>query len=641
MEFFTEVIAVRLQSNHKKYLVAAEDGRRVRQHPDGSSDGARWAVELVHSDSDGEDEARIRLRSCRGRYLSVPFSSHPRLDLFTDKVVVQLVTGDPDVDCVEWQPLPVGSRFFFRCCFGDFLFADAGWRNTVMVSNSKRVTSDSSDWFLWDVEVLEGHVRRPLPPPPFKFRGKSRACDGASSSAATNAVGDSAPSPRPSPRCRKIRHQSRTSDVAASSFATIPAAVFPVAADDSAPSPSPPPRRFKIPDDSSSLDVPKPPPRRSMTRLQAPTSDGASPSNDGASFPWVVVPSSVTTVSAASSSSTVAIGSSSTDTIGASKAMDEFFSAYDPSGLLTGRHASSSTVATGFSATNTTAAFSKADDESFSRYVPSWLLTGGNASSSSSTVAIGSSATDTTAVFSKATDESFSCYLPSWLLNGGHASSSAVVRSSVANDTAASSSSTAVVPSSSANDAAASSSTVAILFSATNAAPVFSKAADKSFSSHPPSWILTSSQASSSSTVVPSIAANDAATSQILTGGDASSSSAIIPSSTIDAAATSSSSSKVDFPSSASLHRLDLEDFVRRASLKTISFMSTHLLSTECAGRGQERDFPLSLQSACGRLRFIYVRHLLGRSICRSLRPVTTAGPSPLSVSRSEIKNHR
>ncbi|CAL9075320.1 unnamed protein product, partial [Musa acuminata var. zebrina] len=354
--------------------------------------------------------------------------------------------------------------------------------------------------------------------------------------------------------------KSRSSDGASSLSATNPASAFPVAADD-----------------SSSLDDPTPPPRRSMTRLQAPTSDGASPSNDGASFSWVVVPSSATTVSAASSSSTVAIGSSSTDTTAAfSKAIDEFVSAYDPSVLLTGRHASSSmaivpssatsdasssssTVAIGFSATDTTAAFSKADDESFCRYVPSWLLTGGNASSSSSssTVAIGSSATDTNTVFSKATDESFSCYLPSWLLTGGHASSSA------ANDAAASSSSTAVVPSSAANDDAASSSTVAILFSPTNAAPVFHKAADKSFSSHPPSWILTSSHASSSRTVVPSIATNDAATSRILTGGDASSSSAIIPSATIDAAA----SSKVDFPSSSSLHRLDLEDFVRRASL--------------------------------------------------------------------------
>lgn len=592
MEFFTEVRVVRLQSNHKKYLVAEEDGRRVRQHPDGSSDGARWAVELVHNDSDGEDEARIRLRSCLGRYLAVPFASHPRLDHFTDKVVLQLVTGNFDADCVEWQPLPVGSSFFFRCCFGDFLFADAGWRNTVMVSNSKRVTSDSSDWFLWDVEVLEGNVRRPLPPPPFKFRGKSRARDGASSSAATNVVGDSAHSLRPSPCRRKIRHQSRTSDVVSSSFATIPAAVFPVAAHDSSPSPSPPPRRFKIrlksrssdgasslsatnpasafpvaADDSSSLDVPKPPSRRSMTRLQAPTSDGASPSNDRASFSWVVVPSSATTVSAASSSSTVAIGSSSTDTTAAfSKAIDEFFSAYDPSGLLTGRHASSSmavvpssatsdasssssTVAIGFSATDTSAAFSKADDESFSRYVPSWLLTGGNASSS--TVAIDSSETDTTTVFSKATDESFSCYLPSWLLTGGHASSSAVV------------------PSSAANDDDDSSSTVAILFSPTNAAPVFSKAANKSFSSHPPSWILTSNHASSSRIVVPSIATNDAATSRILTGGDACSSSAIIPSATIDAAA---SSSKVDFPSSSSLHRLDLEDFVRRASLAPYTY---------------------------------------------------------------------
>ncbi|RRT62373.1 hypothetical protein B296_00025903 [Ensete ventricosum] len=349
MEFFTEVRVVRLQSNHQTYLVAEDDGRRVRQHADGSSDGARWAVELVHNDIDGEDEARIRLRSCLGRYLAVPFASHPRLHLFTHKVV--LLTGNLDVACVEWQPLPVGSRFFFCCCFGDFLFADAGWRNTVIVSNSKRVTSDSSDWFLWDVEVLDGHVRRPLPPPPLMLRGKSRAHDGASSSSsstATNAVGDSAPSPRPSPRRRKIRHQSRTSDGASSSFPTIPAAVFPVAADDSSPSPSPPPRRFKIrlksrssddasslsatnpasafpvaaddsspspspsprrfkihlksrcsdaamatnpasafpvaADDSSLLDVPKPPPRRSMTRLQAPTSDGTLPSNDGASF---------------------------------------------------------------------------------------------------------------------------------------------------------------------------------------------------------------------------------------------------------------------------------------------------------------------------------------------------------------------
>ena len=47
MEFVAGTRVVRLQSIHNKYLVAEDDERRVSQHQDRSSSGARWTVEVV------------------------------------------------------------------------------------------------------------------------------------------------------------------------------------------------------------------------------------------------------------------------------------------------------------------------------------------------------------------------------------------------------------------------------------------------------------------------------------------------------------------------------------------------------------------------------------------------------------------
>ncbi|XP_058193355.1 uncharacterized protein LOC131310385 [Rhododendron vialii] len=96
MERFHNAKAVRLRSNHKKFLSAKEDKISVTQDKSGSLKNACWTVEFS-----SESKNEIRLKSCYSKYLT---ASNKRFLLgMTGRKVLQMA-GFLD-SSVEWQPI--------------------------------------------------------------------------------------------------------------------------------------------------------------------------------------------------------------------------------------------------------------------------------------------------------------------------------------------------------------------------------------------------------------------------------------------------------------------------------------------------------------------------------------------------------
>ncbi|KAG5521142.1 hypothetical protein RHGRI_033629 [Rhododendron griersonianum] len=147
MELFHKAKAVRLRSNHEKYLTAEEDEESVTQARNGASRNARWAVEFLET-----DDNIIRLKSCYGKYLMA--SNMPFLLGMTGRKVIQ-TAGRKD-SSVEWEPIREGNQVKLRTRHGNFLRANGGippWRNSVTHDVPNRTATQ--DWILWDVDVVE------------------------------------------------------------------------------------------------------------------------------------------------------------------------------------------------------------------------------------------------------------------------------------------------------------------------------------------------------------------------------------------------------------------------------------------------------------------------------------------------------
>ncbi|KAI8527258.1 hypothetical protein RHMOL_Rhmol12G0061700 [Rhododendron molle] len=96
MERFHNAKAVRLRSNHNKFLSAEEDEISVAQDKRGSLKNACWTVEFS-----SESKSEIRLKSCYSKYLT---ASNKRFLLgMTGHKVLQM---DGFLDSsMEWQPI--------------------------------------------------------------------------------------------------------------------------------------------------------------------------------------------------------------------------------------------------------------------------------------------------------------------------------------------------------------------------------------------------------------------------------------------------------------------------------------------------------------------------------------------------------
>ena len=154
MDFFGKAKTVRLRSHHDKYLVANDDEESVNQDRGGSSNTARWSVELT---SGASSDSIIRLKSCYGKYLTA--SNLPFLLGMTGRKVLQTLPRRLD-SSVEWEPIREGSQVKLKTRYGNFLRANGGlppWRNSVTHDIPSR--SATQDWILWDIDVVEIQVQ--------------------------------------------------------------------------------------------------------------------------------------------------------------------------------------------------------------------------------------------------------------------------------------------------------------------------------------------------------------------------------------------------------------------------------------------------------------------------------------------------
>ncbi|KAF7123221.1 hypothetical protein RHSIM_Rhsim12G0054800 [Rhododendron simsii] len=145
MILFSNAKAVRLRSNHNKYLYAEEDEISVTQDESGSSKNVCWTVEFSP-----ESEDKIRLKSCYGKYLT---ASNKRSLLGLTGCKVLQMAGCLD-SSVEWQPVQEGNRVKLRTRDGNFLRANGGtapWWDSV----THDIPWVLQDLVLWDVDVVE------------------------------------------------------------------------------------------------------------------------------------------------------------------------------------------------------------------------------------------------------------------------------------------------------------------------------------------------------------------------------------------------------------------------------------------------------------------------------------------------------
>ncbi|GAV81439.1 DUF569 domain-containing protein [Cephalotus follicularis] len=150
MELFTKAKAVKLRSHLDKYLVADDDQATIRQSKNGSSNKARWFIELVESKNHV-----IRLKSCHGKYLTgsdIPFL----LGMTGNKVIQSLPEKMTDDWNIEWEPIRDGFQVKLKAWCSTFLRANGGtppWRNSI--THDEPHTGSTKNWILWDVEEVE------------------------------------------------------------------------------------------------------------------------------------------------------------------------------------------------------------------------------------------------------------------------------------------------------------------------------------------------------------------------------------------------------------------------------------------------------------------------------------------------------
>ncbi|KAE9459008.1 hypothetical protein C3L33_09079, partial [Rhododendron williamsianum] len=153
MERFHNAKAVRLRSNHNKFLSAKEDEISVTQDESGSSENVCWTVEFC-----SESEDKIRLKSCYGKYLT---TSNKRFLLgMTGRKVLQMA-GFLD-SSVEWQPIWEGDQVKLKTPNGKYLRANDNvwpWRDSVTHDIPYRTAKQ--DWILWDVEIVSEQSPQP------------------------------------------------------------------------------------------------------------------------------------------------------------------------------------------------------------------------------------------------------------------------------------------------------------------------------------------------------------------------------------------------------------------------------------------------------------------------------------------------
>ncbi|KAF6159893.1 hypothetical protein GIB67_032977 [Kingdonia uniflora] len=148
MEFFNQGKVIKLRSHLDKYLLADEDEETIRQSSSASSRRAHWTVETTKGSNH-----MIHLKSCFDKYLTA--SETPFLLGMTGKKVTQSSPNKLN-DTVEWEPIRDGFQVRLRTKSGKFLRGNGGplpWRNSVTHDAPHR--SATSDWVLWDVEIVE------------------------------------------------------------------------------------------------------------------------------------------------------------------------------------------------------------------------------------------------------------------------------------------------------------------------------------------------------------------------------------------------------------------------------------------------------------------------------------------------------
>ncbi|XP_030497051.2 uncharacterized protein LOC115712813 isoform X1 [Cannabis sativa] len=156
MEYFNKVKGiVKLRSHLDKYLVADDDGEKVRQSRNGSSRKAKWMVEFVENKNHV-----IRLKGCHGHYLAA--SDVPFLLGMTGKKVIQSPMERDENDVVssdwiyEWEPIRDGFQVKLKSWCGKYLRANGGtppWRNSI--THDEPHTGSTQNWILWDIEEGE------------------------------------------------------------------------------------------------------------------------------------------------------------------------------------------------------------------------------------------------------------------------------------------------------------------------------------------------------------------------------------------------------------------------------------------------------------------------------------------------------
>ncbi|CAL0311957.1 unnamed protein product [Lupinus luteus] len=154
MEFFVKTKTVKLQSHLDKYLTADDDRETVRQSRNGSSIRAQWTVEIAEDVVNDNNNHRVRLKSCHGKYLTA--TDTPFLLGVTGNRVQQTNLEAGLEWKFDWEPVRDGFHVKLRSWSGKFLRANGGtapWRNSV--THDDPSSSATHDWVLWEVRSVE------------------------------------------------------------------------------------------------------------------------------------------------------------------------------------------------------------------------------------------------------------------------------------------------------------------------------------------------------------------------------------------------------------------------------------------------------------------------------------------------------
>ncbi|KAJ8506564.1 hypothetical protein OPV22_007450 [Ensete ventricosum] len=176
MDFFAGARVIRLRSFNQRYLMAMEDMTHVDIDEDGSSDGARWTVEII------ANEQRLRLWSSWNRYLA------------SDHFMVSQQLPDRVGFGNHWQPLADGPHVLLR--LNDVRYLRAAELPMPWLVNVNLGTPwwDRS-WapFYWDVEIIEAEHPPLLPPSQAAAPTPSSTAVGPSSAPAGPSDGSNVP----------------------------------------------------------------------------------------------------------------------------------------------------------------------------------------------------------------------------------------------------------------------------------------------------------------------------------------------------------------------------------------------------------------------------------------------------------------